>query len=825
MNTRLYLDRVGDAVADDPLPIATTEVELLRLLNSHQSGIIRGNSLCRWASEYARGRGIEIVNLPSPSEQLRGCFPGLSDTQIRQLSERLGKKLGSGQEISAVRVAHWLWGDEWWLEQPGPEHTAFWLLWWLEHQPTESEIAILTYIGDQFTRRCHTPHAKAYSVDDQATALQHIKTWLGFEGASQWDEFPIPFSDKLTEIIEGEINNQILEVQGEVISSLPKGIDKRVLQIAAQQSAIYYASRPRDLTYEAFRQLEPYLEGQRRSELEKLLPPTLPGPIPTDPSEYGKWFISEYLPYRIRIREEDISEALKIGRLFAVQYLHAYKENVHSDSTFRRTLSWEKAGQIYRNPGTMTLMIVLDGLSYLDMQYLWTEIQRLDDTKRLAVISEEVVFAPLPTITKWAKPALLGGLPPGRAVADPNCANMGYTQEPDILRELTSGSQEKVVVWRDLEPDFTYHKSKGFSEAIDKAKGALSGFAMRLIRVIKEVPDSISLKVIVTTDHGRLYGESSRSHPLPPDTTSHQRTALGHMALKDSLCFDGDQNIAYLHKEAFRLPEDCAVVVTEGSFVTQDGKRGQDVFPHGGVFPEEVLIPWWVLGRDINLAPLYAELPGTSTVPILTPQGKRSKEVESGYTLEASLGPSPDGKSLIVVLQLKGQSGLGFGQPIRVQLDCKAADGSRALLVYPASPSGELIFPDNGVITAMLQPSGPLEQAWELVVRHEPNLAGEQRIVWEASPSSRKPGKEQVWPQGLSEPPKDCWEVVRHILKVRQISQPDLETYLKQQNLPRSVNRALQGYLDELAQNGKPAILRDMTVSPPVIRVVEENLR
>jgi hypothetical protein len=44
--------------------------------------------------------------------------------------------------------------------------------------------------------------------------------------------------------------------------------------------------------------------------------------------------------------------------------------------------------------------------------------------------------------------------------------------------------------------------------------------------------------------------------------------------------------------------------------LTSDGKQGHETYPHGGLFPEEVIIPWLVFERDVAEPKIIAELDG-----------------------------------------------------------------------------------------------------------------------------------------------------------------------------------------------------------------------
>jgi hypothetical protein len=61
---------------------------------------------------------------------------------------------------------------------------------------------------------------------------------------------------------------------------------------------------------------------------------------------------------------------------------------------------------------------------------------------------------------------------------------------------------------------------------------------------------------------------------------------------------DQDQ-LAYLSHGRFGLKDDCAVVLSEDAFVKSDGTGGQEEFSHGGMYPEEIIIPWVEFCRDV----------------------------------------------------------------------------------------------------------------------------------------------------------------------------------------------------------------------------------
>lgn len=604
MSPRFYLDPNADATAPAEGRVVESETDLLRLIWSGETGVVRGRDLCHWASEYAKGRGLQVLPLRSPAESIRRLFPELTHEQAHELAPRVATRL-SGGEPTLSEFAGWLWGEPWWTDEPSAHHAARWLLWWLERRPTEAEMVVLSSLSKLFESSASGPLAAAYAVRDAESALGLIGSWLGLGAKLEWGKFPGEFTNILSESLRQGFTEQVLQKQGEVVTDLPRDADPRALRLAAETSAEFYKLQPRQLTASALEALRPHLGLSEADRLEALIPPVRPGTVPVEAARLGRWFLQEYLPYRKRVEDGDPT-VLEIGRGFAEQYLRTYSDDALSGGPARAHLSWVKAQRV-RRPDAVTLLVVLDGLSYQDMEYLWQEVGRFDPQRRLCLLRAEVAFAPLPTVTKWAKPALLKGVPPAYADGQPDLGTV-LRRDEDVRAALARAALCDLVFWCDQEPDSTYHEPVSKQVALSKARGALTGFAQRLTELVLGVPQSVPLEVVVTTDHGRLMGASARSLPLPRGTESHQRAALGDLGLRESLTITADT--AYLSRSAFGTPEDCAVVLSGESFHTQDGKRGTDAFPHGGVFPEEVLIPWWVLARDTRHQPLRVELRG-----------------------------------------------------------------------------------------------------------------------------------------------------------------------------------------------------------------------
>jgi hypothetical protein len=186
----------------------------------------------------------------------------------------------------------------------------------------------------------------------------------------------------------------------------------------------------------------------------------------------------------------------------------------------------------------------------------------------------------------------------------------------NLAAALGAAQLGDVLIWSLPEPDKTYHLSCDGPTLVQKARGHLEGVANQVREAVSSVPTYLSLRVIVSTDHGRLMTECRRTLPVPAGMQAHGRAAWGPSGKslgEDDFILDEEAGLVYLKPERFRLSEDCAVVLDEALFCTNDGRTGSEVFPHGGLYPEEVIVPWVELWRDQTPPKLECVLKGEAT--------------------------------------------------------------------------------------------------------------------------------------------------------------------------------------------------------------------
>jgi len=351
----------------------------------------------------------------------------------------------------------------------------------------------------------------------------------------------------------------------------------------------YFLQNSGELSPQHIVQLAKYLNYKEINELRNRLAPNTPGDLPDTPELIIQWFLSEYLPYREWQESFSVQAAREVvlqhAKKFAIWYLDNYPKAL-TGGPLAKWISFNRTAHLDRNPNVLTLIIVLDGLHLTDARALIQNIRL--HASRLSIVSEDVVFSAIPTITEFAKEALFRGVPPEKT-GSVEAVGLVLPEDKSPAQRLINPDTIKVYLWRVLEPDRTYHHKNKSENLLQDVAGRLEAESLK----IKEIVETI-------TDHGRLLGSSTRTLPVPVDMQSHGRTAWG----KSGLQFPAEgwieqDNVAYLYGERYGLLSDTAIPLGEEAFLGNDDRTGNEAYPHGGLFPEEVIVPWIIFARDV----------------------------------------------------------------------------------------------------------------------------------------------------------------------------------------------------------------------------------
>lgn len=606
--SRIVLDPTASLPGKAGYTLVTTEVGFWQIALRQENIHIRGKTLCTWAEAFYTARGIPTVLERSPVEAMRDLIPQLSFAQAQQLSARLESNLTESNTFELRSVAAKLFNQSFLLDAPERQHAERYLVWRLEATLDEAEMLVLEALTKEYEHAVSHEDARLYHVTTPEEALDQLKHRLGWEGVRAVNEsFSQALPDGTMRKLRVALRKHIVHTPEHFEVLRQQGADKQLLKLAASVSADYFQQKPDTLTQNAFAQLTPYLNQRQRDTLQNLLPVMSPPPVPQDSASLLNWFERDYLPYRTWSRHDEALIA-QIGRDFSEVYLRLYAGAL-SGSPDRDLLTWQRTNRL-RAQNSLTLLVVLDGLGVIDAKVFSDELMRLDTQGRFMITETAVAFGPLPSITRCSKPPLEAGVSPDLSDRDPIgpklTKDVGLT---DVLRNAKIGD---VVIWSLGEPDTTYHNDKDTATARNKAHHALHSIAERLLEHTRALDEVLPLEIVVTTDHGRLLGSSSRTQSVPEGMKAEGRAATGESSKTfGESGFLVQDDLIFLDRERFRMKEDAAIVLTGDSFLMQDGKRGKDAFPHGGLFPEEVLVPWLKLVRDFEIQELSARLTGS----------------------------------------------------------------------------------------------------------------------------------------------------------------------------------------------------------------------
>lgn len=598
----MLLDREGDAIVPKDYTVITTEVDFLRLALSEQPLFIRGARLCEWAEAFCYGRGIVCTETYSLKRELLSAFPTLSSLQVDFLAQKLETKAESlSRPLTYWGVLQAIYPMPLWTQAVSLRHAATWLVWLQQATPDEKNYPLLMQACQSWESLAPISLRSVYSVYSPLAAQQLLDEWLGIvESERTWEEFPLEVPRAELERARKIWHKRIIESHGSFFKSFVNlKVPFSLKKVAAQETCQYYLLHADELSKNIVDQLSPYLSQTELAELHQYAAPSIPENIPALPDAVLTWFREQYLPYRQWQHRSNAAQGrevvLESARQFAEWYLTHYPRALNSSDPLSKWLSFNRSSQLAQAENLLTLLIVLDGLHAADARYLLNIIR--SQTQRLTVVTDDFAFAPLPTVTEFAKGALFRGVAPDKinVVSDIGQV-LPDNQSPAQRLQLV---QQGLYLWRVQEPDSTYHQKNRSENLLLDVEGRLQAEALKIKQIVELVPDNIAMQIVIASDHGRLMGRSTRTLAAPQGLQIHGRAAWGDF-LKPfpSAGYVIEDKLVYLFGESFGLTQNTIIPLDESAFRMTDDRGGSELYPHGGLFPEEVIVPWIVLARD-----------------------------------------------------------------------------------------------------------------------------------------------------------------------------------------------------------------------------------
>ena len=638
----LRFDWKGDAEVPTDAHLVETEAQWLhvaqRLRAPDARGVwVRGARLCEWAAQWWQCAGGTCETVSNALDALLGVVPGLSRDEAKSVTDAL-KARGQTQALSlsemlAVRFPDFGADGAYWSRSHSDnnrlEIAANWLLWLSEQNAMEPVWAKLVERQTEIWREFNRESSDLFPATAGA-ARNVLGAWLGLEKQGAFaarPAFPLALpATWLHRARDGYARRFTLELgkrEGDALefwraferTNAPLSLQ----QIAAQTLAQWVSAHPQHLSSALIFLLEPLISAQTLAQLRALQPPRAPGELPiakrSEANLVFDWVTQQYLPFRHwQCQNEDAatrSISLDAARQFGTWFLDFYGNAMVGAA--RKWLQIDRASKLrFENNGEITLWVIADGLGWLDARVLSQLISQANP--RFSLLEMAPAFATIPTLTKFAKPALRHSTTPdGAGEASENEQRReteisGHKEAAGALRNAQIGD---LIIWKPLEPDKTYHEKADASILRKRVAGALSSLAHEIVEAASAAPADIKLQIVVTTDHGRMLGPSQREHLTPSGFISSGRAAWGEKQPDLTNC----KNLMWLNPEIYGCGSHVVIVGDDGAFTTNASeaatpRAGTEKFAHGGIFPEEVVVPWLVFGRDVGSIRLEAILTG-----------------------------------------------------------------------------------------------------------------------------------------------------------------------------------------------------------------------
>lgn len=633
MSADILLDCRGDLPVPPGYQVIESEVDFLRHATDSTPLLIRGERLCAWAEAFYRLRGQPYQYQQSLSAALQSAFPALSQEQAQALAQKMGQNSVAPEEISPIFVLNRCYPADsiLWQDVPSRSHAARWLIWLCTHQPEETESVVLQAFSEALSRLAgNTPEAPVYQATDQIQARQWLYRWLGLEeNREETDpgEFPLTLPAELLSDIKVEWMKRLIATEGRYFDKmlafpLPVPLRRELAGLAAE----FYAHHTQYLTERVIWQLQPYLSAEDLTALRKIQPPPEPSSLPTTEQEVLEWFEAEYLPYRCWQADHSDEQARDRVHQYAQTFIRWYLERYPQWLLQPQWISFQQSAQLRKSTeSVITLCVILDGLPAWDAEDFAGQVSAT--IERLQLQQKSYRFAPLPTVTEFAKDALLKGVPPHLA---PQTTPLGKVLPDDDspTQGLANAHPGDLLFWRVSQPDAAYHFEKA-PKRRRQVGAELDSIVKALKEVVESVPASLSLQIIITSDHGRLLNaRSPRRLSIPGGMQAHGRVAWGKLEQEfdeSGFAIDEGAGTIAVYGERFEMTHDMVIALGEESF--QNVKSGYEPYPHGGLYPEEAIVPWFAFERDAKRPSLEisvrgtgeAENVGTLTITITNP--------------------------------------------------------------------------------------------------------------------------------------------------------------------------------------------------------------
>ncbi len=241
------------------------------------------------------------------------------------------------------------------------------------------------------------------------------------------------------------------------------------------------------------------------------------------------------------------------------------------------TANWRRCSQRiheFLEANYLVIVVMVDALSALNQDVVLAELQPLIEQEHLTLHSE-ILFAPLPTLTEVGKMAVLTGKPVTQLPSDNETAlRETYQLKPEALKIVRSWKESSehleahtnLLVFFENRLDERLHECVSFEKHCADLKPISSQITTSIQRWTKDAMNTgRDIAIFITADHGMTVTQEQ---------------------------YKGDiKERVFKLNAADNLPEGFVKVDNYAVPKRRLRLKADDLLTHGGLTPEEVLIP------------------------------------------------------------------------------------------------------------------------------------------------------------------------------------------------------------------------------------------
>lgn len=349
--------------------------------------------------------------------------------------------------------------------------------------------------------------------------------------------------------------------------------------------------------------------GRRFADLRAQIRPAKPqAPDPTwNTEQMLAWATQSYLPYQAWCSEQEKfdKDLFAYGDQFS-EWLMTRWNDLHANSGRMVFNILPKIGAELRKPERVNLMLVVDNLGWSFAEMLRDLFQQ----KSFYLLGTEPYLAMLPSETEISKKCLLSGSAGYTAIDDKTYKGMlekgwvpyfgdhtiRYVSDIGGLGAVNAIEASTYVV-NYLAVDKNLHRSKdeiGMSHR-KHIRHLLEGLVENVSDFVNKHAIGDRVRIHVVSDHGSTQIPADLTNDIEPsffkqtgfDARSHRYLEVSNerfAALAENLKMD----CFFLPANDFYLPANVLCARRANRFLNVD----KDVFVHGGLLPEEVVVPY-----------------------------------------------------------------------------------------------------------------------------------------------------------------------------------------------------------------------------------------